>query len=42
MGVVLDVEVSGDDEQNAIAAVEQEFTPNDDMDADRAEALPGV
>ena len=42
MGVTLDIEVTGDDEQNAIAAVEQEFTPYDDVDGDRAELFPGV
>ena len=42
MGVTLDIEAAGDDEQNAIAAVEQEFTPGDDVDGDRAETFTGA
>ena len=34
MGVALDVEVTGDDEQNAIAAVEQEFLLSGGEDVD--------
>ena len=40
MGVALDLEAVGDDEQSAILAVEQMFVPDDDdIDADPAMAM---